>query len=118
MEDDREQLALLGRSLPPEFAIRVVAIAPGCERTYDESEWQDAIVAIECGEVELECQGGSRQRFGRGAALWMDGLPLRALHNRGREPALLVAVSRRRSAERSGRNRSTASVAKAWTDEF
>jgi hypothetical protein len=27
--------------------------------------------------------------------LWLVGQPLRALHNRGREPALLVAVSRR-----------------------
>ena len=31
----------------------------------------------------------------RGAVLWLVGLPLRALHNVGRHPAVIVAVSRR-----------------------
>jgi hypothetical protein len=35
-------------------------------------------------------------RFGPGSVLWLFGLSLRALHNRGTEPALVVAVSRRR----------------------
>jgi hypothetical protein len=33
--------------------------------------------------------------LGRGATLWLAGAPLRALRNRGTEPAVLVAVSRR-----------------------
>jgi hypothetical protein len=36
----------------------------------------------------------SRRHFGCGDVLWLDGLPLRALHNPGRELAVLTAVSR------------------------
>lgn len=50
---------------------------------------------VECGEVELECVGGSRTRFAAGAVIALAGLPLRVMRNRGAEPALLVAVSRR-----------------------
>ena len=38
--------------------------------------------------------GGSRHRLGRGDVLWLAGLPLRALCNAVREPAVLVAVLR------------------------
>jgi len=79
----------------PAFVVRAVAVAPGCERPYDEAEWRDAIVSVTCGEIELECSGGSRHRLRSGDVLWLAGLPVRALHNRGLEPALLVAVSRR-----------------------
>jgi hypothetical protein len=77
------------------FVLRAVAVAPGCKRAYDEREWRDAVVVVRRGEVELECLSGTSHRFRRGDLLWLTGLPLRALHNRGREPVLLVAVSRR-----------------------
>jgi hypothetical protein len=99
MDDGHEPGFLLGGRVPPAFEVRAVAVAPGGERAYDETEWRDAIVVVERGEVELECRGGSRRRFGRGAVLWLAGLPLLALRNRGSEPALLAAVSRRRSVE-------------------
>jgi hypothetical protein len=91
-----ERLSLLGRHLPPAFELRVVAVAPGCRRTYDEAEWRDALVVVERGEIELDCATGGHPRFGSGDVLWLVGLPLRALSNRGHEPALVVAVSRRR----------------------
>jgi len=91
----RDRLSFLGRRCSPSFEVRVVAVAAGRERAYDEAEWRDALVVLERGEIELECLGGSRQRFRRGDVLWLVGLPLRALHNPGCEPALLVAVSRR-----------------------
>lgn len=84
----------------PAFVVRAVAVAPGSERAYDEAEWRDAIVSVACGEIELECSGGSRHRLRSGDVLWLAGLPIRALHNRGFEPALLVAVSRRSFPER------------------
>jgi quercetin dioxygenase-like cupin family protein len=77
------------------FTLRAFAFEPGCERAYVESEWRDAIVSVTRGEVELECLSGCRHRVERGDVLWLDGLPLRALHNSGSEPALLLAVSRR-----------------------
>jgi len=105
----RHRLSFLSRRLPPAFELWAAAVAPGRERPYHEAEWRDAIVVVERGAVEIEFLGGSRRRFARGDVLWLVGLPLRALHNRGREPALLVAVSRRRpgtlSAERESGGR-------------
>jgi hypothetical protein len=103
MDGRADRLSFLGRRLPSTFELRVAAVAPGRERPYDEADWRDALVVVERGDVELECLGGTRQRFGRGDVLWLVGLPLRALHNRGRDPAVLVAVSRRRPSARRER---------------
>lgn len=81
---------------PPAFELRVVAVAPRSERPYVAAEWHDAFVVVGRGEVELESRGGECHRFGRGESLWLSGLPLRAVRNRGSEPAVLIAVSRRR----------------------
>jgi hypothetical protein len=81
-----------------EFRVRRIIMAPGAEREYDEAEWRDALVVVEAGDVELECNGGSRRGFGRGDVLWLIGLPLRALRNRGAVPTVLLAVSRLGSA--------------------
>jgi hypothetical protein len=77
------------------FHRRVVTVAPGDHRPYRPDEWWDAIVFVDQGEIELECRAGGLARFKRGDTLWLTGLPLIALHNRGDEPAVLVAVSRR-----------------------
>lgn len=92
MPDDREPSP---RRLGSAFVTRVVTVAVGCSHRYDPDEWRDALVVIQCGEVELETASGVRRSFGRGAVLWLDGLPLRALNNHGPDPAVLVAVSRR-----------------------
>jgi hypothetical protein len=93
--DEKEPVFLVGRTLPPRFRRVKTAVAPGATRPYDEAEWRDALVLVERGEIELECLAGTCCTFRRGAILWLTGLPLRALHNRGRAPAVLVAVSRR-----------------------
>jgi hypothetical protein len=93
-DTDPHRLFFPDRPVPPEFQVRVIAIAPGHAKRYDEAEWRDALVVVEHGEVELECLGGTRGRFGRGDVLWLVGLPVRALHNRGTRPALMVAVAR------------------------
>jgi hypothetical protein len=82
------------RSAEDGFEVRLVAVAPGRTRAYDEAEWRDALVTVACGAIELEGLSGRRQTFERGAVLWLAGLPLRALHNRGPEPAVIVAVAR------------------------
>jgi uncharacterized cupin superfamily protein len=80
---------------PPAFECRAVAVEPGGVRIYNEAEWRDAIVVVGAGEIELEALGGNRERFRCGDILYFSGLPLRSLHNRGAEPAVLVSVSRR-----------------------
>ena len=76
------------------FDVRVVAVPPGAERPFDAAEWQDAIVLVRSGEIELRGVSGASRSFGRGALIWLDGVPLRLLRNPGSEPAVLVAVSR------------------------
>lgn len=88
------RLSFLFRRLGPTFERRVIVVAPGRSLAYDEAEWRDALVVVEHGEIELECWAGGYRRFGCGEVLCLTGLPLRRLHNRGPEPAVLVAVSR------------------------
>jgi hypothetical protein len=95
MPEDHELSPQFWSRLGSRFVTRVVTVAAGCSRAYVAWEWRDAIVVIECGELELETAAGVCRSFGSGAILWLDGLPLRALNNRGSGPAVLVAVSRR-----------------------
>ncbi len=92
---DAVPVSFLHRRLSSAFARRVVTLEPGGSRPYRAAEWADALVVVEGGEVVLECPEGGRRRFPAGAVLWLDGVPLVALHNDGPEPAVLVAVSRR-----------------------
>ncbi|OZM81504.1 hypothetical protein [Pseudonocardia sp. MH-G8] len=81
----------------PSFAQRVVTIAPGASHPYDEQEWRDALVAVEEGELVVECRAGGRRAFGTGAVLWFVGLDVVTLHNVSTtRSTVLVAVSRRR----------------------
>ena len=86
----------LVRTLGPPFERRVVKVAPGSERAFDRSEWLDAIVVVECGEIELVSLHDARAGFAAGDVLYLCGLPLRALRNRGREPVMLSVISRHR----------------------
>jgi hypothetical protein len=100
MNGPADRLSLLARPLSPAFKLRLVALPPGRRQRYREADWRDALVVVERGDVELECVGGGRGRFGRGDVLWLSGIPLLALHNPGPDTALLVAVSRRRALRR------------------
>ncbi len=80
----------------PAFRRREITIPPGGSRAYDAAEWRDALVVVERGTIELVGVSGGRRRLERDAVLWLSGLPLRALHNPGDEPAVLAALTRRR----------------------
>lgn len=82
------------RPVPPAFAVRTVALAPGQAMAYVEDDWRDAIVVVERGEVEIECRAGGARRFASGSLLWLTGLQLKSLHNRGDEDLLLSAIAR------------------------
>src|SRR3954447_1712154 len=91
--------SFLGTRVPAAFSVRRIVIAPGCEEPVDEREWEGAIVAVQDGEIALVCHAGGRRTFAAGSVLWFAGLSLRSLCNPGAEPAVLVAVSRRRGDE-------------------
>jgi hypothetical protein len=86
----------LGRRVPASFVAEAMLIAPYSEHTYDDAAWQNAIVVIELGEVDLEWHTGRRLRCVPGDVLYLGGLHLRALINPGPEPAILIAVTRKR----------------------
>jgi hypothetical protein len=73
---------------------RTVSVAPGGARPYDTEEWRDALVVVESGEIDVEGLAGSRARFCRGDILWLVGLSLRGLSNRGTGPAVMAAYTR------------------------
>ena len=97
MSVDSERLSFLGHHLPPGFEMRVVTVAPGSRDVVDDDEWHDALLVVEQGEIDLERDGGPRVRLRGGAVLWLWGLGLRALHNPGPVPTVMVAVHRRRN---------------------
>jgi hypothetical protein len=90
------RLTFLTRRLPPRFEVALVTIAPGRERTFDPTEWADALVVVERGEIELECAHGGPLRFVAGELLWLCGLGARTLRNPGSRPAPIAAVRRTR----------------------
>ena len=91
-----DPLSFTGRALPAFCELRLVRVEPGCEHLFLEEEWSDAIVVVEAGQIDVECVDGGCRHFACGAILFLAGLPLRALVNRGPEAAVLSAVSRRR----------------------
>lgn len=90
----RGRVSLLDRPPPPHCRLRIVAVPPLSELAYEAREWRGALVVVERGELELETVRGVTCRFGDGDVLWLEGLSLRALRNRGTETVLLAAVSR------------------------
>jgi hypothetical protein len=94
-EAEGDRLSFLTMRLGASFDSLVVSIPPGRSRLYDAAEWRDALVVVERGEIHIECRAGRFRPFRQGDVLWLTGLPLRALHNRGPETAVLTAVSRR-----------------------
>lgn len=90
-----ERLTFLDCPLPPGFRLRGVTLAPGGTRPYDAREWDDALVVVESGVIELRCRAGGHRRFPAGAIMWLQGMDLHELHNPGDVPTALSAVSRR-----------------------
>ena len=90
-----ERLSFLHGPVPSRFRLRAMTLAPGGTWPYRAEDWDDALVVVERGEVELECRFGGRRRFPAGAIMWLQGMDLRALHNPGSEPTVISAVSRR-----------------------
>lgn len=71
-----------------------MALEPGRTLAYDEEQWRGALVTVESGELELEMLCGRSAFFQEGDVLWLQGLPLASLRNRGDEPTVLVAAAR------------------------
>jgi hypothetical protein len=49
---------------------------------------------VVCGTLDLQGLSGRRWHFQKGAIIWLQDLPLAALHNPSEETTILMAVSR------------------------
>lgn len=78
----------------PGFRRTTVRIEPGHCRPYRSADWADCLVLIESGEIDLEAIGGARQTCRGGDVLFLVGLPLRGLVNRGPAPVVITTVRR------------------------
>ena len=106
-------LSLLAPRPRPGYVVRTVVVDPGRSRPHRDAEWRGALVVVERGTIELVGLAGTRRRIGPGGVLWLAGLGLRALHNRGPEPAVLSAVTRVRTRCQDCRPRTSAARCRA-----
>jgi hypothetical protein len=87
--------ALERDSLEPSFERWQVVLGPGAQRPTSASEWDSAVVLVECGAVELRCGSGDRRTFIAGDLLALGWLNVTSLCNPGSQTVRLLAVRRR-----------------------
>jgi hypothetical protein len=92
--DGEEQVSFLGAHCPGGFGLRTTVLEPGEELPFRPADWDDALVVVEIGELEIECWSGASARFQHGAVLGFAGLTPRCLRNPGDGPLVLSALSR------------------------
>ncbi|WP_035844138.1 hypothetical protein [Kitasatospora azatica] len=92
--DGEEQLSFLGTRCPGGFRLRTRVLEPGEELPFRSADWEDALVVVEIGELEIECRSGASAGFQQGAVLEFAGLTPRCLRNPGDGPLVLTALSR------------------------
>jgi hypothetical protein len=88
-------LDLLKKTTHHAFQVRIVLISGGGQLAFDDRQWQDCLVEVECGDILLCLRDGRTLPCTAGDVLTFAGLPIRALHNPLPECAALVALSRR-----------------------
>jgi hypothetical protein len=95
--DGPARLSFLGARCPKDFRLHTVTLPLGTI-DYRRADWADALVVVERGELEIECQGGARARFDEGAILAFATLAVQRLRNPSTRPLVLSTLSRVRSA--------------------
>jgi hypothetical protein len=92
---DDSPLDLDPQRLPPWTDRRSVRIEPGGTLEYRAEDWQDSLLVVMEGTIELESRLGSVHPFAPGSILWCQGLPIRLIRSTGTDAAVLVSISRR-----------------------
>jgi hypothetical protein len=84
----------LARPLPEGFTRSVVTVDVGEVLSCASAPWQDALVLVMSGAIDVEIPDGTRFTFGPGAVLTLTDLPRSRISNSGRDVARLVTVRR------------------------
>jgi hypothetical protein len=72
-----------------------VSFPAGTPVGYDPGAWAQTLVMVQQGVLRLTCQSGRDADFPAGAIVYLAGLPLASIGAAGREPVLLLLLSRR-----------------------
>ena len=81
--------------LQQRFDTAILRWAPGESSDFEAAAWRDALVVVVAGALEVVCAGGWAHTFSSGDVLWLDGLPVRSLTNRGTSDTVVMRVRRR-----------------------
>ena len=101
MDAANRPLSFLGNPPSAAFSFRHIALAPGYERWSGVNDWQDTLVLVERGAVEVECANGALARFTSGDVLSLCRMPPLLIRNPQLAAAtVLSAVSRNRLPDR------------------
>ena len=92
---DDDELGLDLDRLPRWAAGHSMRIASGDTIDYRAEDWQDSMLIVMEGAIELESRLGSVHRFDSGSILWCQGLPIRLIRSAGLDAAVLLSISRR-----------------------
>ena len=73
---------------------RRIEVPAGEELVYAPDDWNDSLVVVEEGAIEVESRHGARRTFGAGSVLWLQRMRIRVLRNSGEAATVLTARSR------------------------
>jgi glyoxylate utilization-related uncharacterized protein len=93
-DDDALDVDRLAASSTGNFTRRIVELPALGVLDDDAVDWEDAIVFVTAGEIEIDCQSGARATFREGDILCFAALLGATVRNSGSEPARLLAVWR------------------------
>jgi glyoxylate utilization-related uncharacterized protein len=94
MNDDNLDVERLARGAQSTFPRRTIELQPSAVLSDDGVNWEQAIVFVTAGEIELVCATGARARFRAGDILCLAPFANRTVRNSGTEPARLLAIWR------------------------
>jgi mannose-6-phosphate isomerase-like protein (cupin superfamily) len=92
--EDGDPLSFLGDRYHRHHRVRALILAPGDAIDFQPGDWSDALVVVEHGHLQVECNSGARAVFGPGAVLVLTLLELRRLRSVGTTALVVTAVSR------------------------
>lgn len=72
----------------------LVELEPGSALDHDDPLWQEAIVVVIAGELEVTCSRGESHSFCAGAVLTLARLPVLRARNSSAASTRLLAISR------------------------
>jgi quercetin dioxygenase-like cupin family protein len=96
-DDDALDVERLSRAAPSSFSRRHVELPPGDCLDHDQDFWQEAIVFLTAGELDVEYSSGERHCFRAGDIFTLARLPIHRVRNGGAAPTRLLAIWRRPS---------------------